>query len=234
MTRRTAQSISRIWSSRPTKCTAQGGAGSKRSMLGCDPGAGQERAIMRGPNARLRGRIPASGARRRAEEGPLWGSDPADAHGIGFDTTRSRSAPRSHPASGSLLRVAPIPATRFGAPPILAATLRAGTSFGLSPPALGERSFGAETGWGVPQLPQPGARAPFPQTGLRQTSHGAPLSLPLPIFAILAAGSFASRAKIVPAHHAFHCVTGSNRLGRVRRCGFGQARFRPRSKKPQG
>jgi len=57
---------------------------------------------MRGPNARLRGRIPASGA----------------------------------------------PATRFGAPPILIATLRAGTNFGLLPPALGERSFGAETGAG--------------------------------------------------------------------------------------
>ena len=94
------------WSSRPTKCPAQGGAGSKRSMLGCDPGAGHKRAFMRRTGAHLRGRIPASGARRRAEEGPLWGSDPADAHGIGFDTTRSRSAPRSHPASGSLLHAA--------------------------------------------------------------------------------------------------------------------------------
>jgi len=35
------------------------------------------------------------------------------------------------------------------------------------------------------------------------------LSLPLPIFAILAVESFASCAKIVPAHHAFHHVTGS-------------------------
>jgi hypothetical protein len=48
-------------------------------------------------------------ARRRAEEGPLWGSDPGDAHGIGMRTTRPRSAPRSHPASGSLLHVPPIP-----------------------------------------------------------------------------------------------------------------------------
>ena len=35
------------------------------------------------------------------------------------------------------------------------------------------------------------------------------LSLPLPIFAILAAVSFASCAKIVPARHAFHYVTSS-------------------------
>jgi len=55
------------------------------------------------------------GARRRAEEGPLWGSDPEDAHGIGIHTTRPRSAPRSHPASGPLLHVPPIPAPRSGA-----------------------------------------------------------------------------------------------------------------------
>ena len=35
------------------------------------------------------------------------------------------------------------------------------------------------------------------------------LSLPLPIFAILAAGRFASYAKIVTAHHAFHYVRDS-------------------------
>ena len=167
MTRRTAQGISRIWPSRPTKCPAQGGAGSKRRVLGwrvvgrkrgpfgdltpetrigpdttrsrpvsrshprrrgpCStlhrpPGAGHESAVMRGTHTRLRGRIPASGARRRAEEGPLWGSDPGDAHGIGIGTTRPRSAPRSHPASGPLLHVAPIPAPRCGASPILAAT----------------------------------------------------------------------------------------------------------------
>jgi hypothetical protein len=56
-------------------------------------------------SARLRGRIPASGARRGAEEGPLRGSDPRDAHGIGIETTHPRSASRSHPASGSLLHV---------------------------------------------------------------------------------------------------------------------------------
>ena len=213
MTRRTAQGISRIWPSRPTKCPAQGGAGSKRRVLGwrvvgrkrgpfgdltpetrigpdttrsrpvsrshprkrgpCStlhrpPGAGHESAVTRGTHTRLHGRIPASGARRRAEEGPLWGSDPGDAHGIGIGTTRPRSAPRSHPASGAadeveqgpqtclgmrpesdakdrrprsparsdprkspgplfrspaiLLHVAPIPAPRCGASPILAAT----------------------------------------------------------------------------------------------------------------
>jgi len=35
------------------------------------------------------------------------------------------------------------------------------------------------------------------------------LSLPLSIFAILTAGSFASWAKIVTAHHALHYVMGS-------------------------
>ena len=44
--------------------------------LDATPGAGQERAVNRGTNARLRGRIPASGARRRAEEGRLWGCTP--------------------------------------------------------------------------------------------------------------------------------------------------------------
>jgi hypothetical protein len=42
-------------------------------------------------------------------EGPL-GSDPGEAHGIGVSTARPRSASRSHPASGPLLHVPPIPA----------------------------------------------------------------------------------------------------------------------------
>ena len=112
-----------ILARRAIKRPAQGGAGSKRLMLGCDPGAGQESArdcafLTRAFTVAS----PETGARRRAEEGPLWGSDPGDAHGIGVVTTRPRSAPRSHPASGPLLHVAPIPAPRFGASPILAAT----------------------------------------------------------------------------------------------------------------
>jgi hypothetical protein len=64
--------------------------------------------------ARLRGRIPASGARRGAEEGPLRGSGPRDAHGIGIETTRPRSAPRSHPASGAAVEVEQGPQRRVG------------------------------------------------------------------------------------------------------------------------
>ena len=109
---------------------ADGGAVPAPLWRRCDPVAGRARRFQsaclcapsrshprkRGPCSTLRraGRIPAkSGARRRAEEGPLWGSDPGDAHGIGVSTTRPRSASRSHPASGSLLHVPPIPAPRL-------------------------------------------------------------------------------------------------------------------------
>jgi len=51
-----------ILASRATKRPAEGGAGSKCCVLGCDPGAGHGRATIRGPHTRLRGRIPASGA----------------------------------------------------------------------------------------------------------------------------------------------------------------------------
>ena len=59
------------------------------------------------PPARLYGRIPASGARRRAEEGPLWGSDPKDAQRIGSDALMIGSTVAS-PQAGPLLRVSPI------------------------------------------------------------------------------------------------------------------------------
>jgi hypothetical protein len=97
-----------------------GARGGRSSACAGGVGATLERAERAAFNPRacacLRGRIPASGARRGAEEGPLWGSDPRDAHGVGVEPTRPRSAPRSHPASGSLLLVAPIPAPRCGAP----------------------------------------------------------------------------------------------------------------------
>jgi len=60
-----------ILASRATKCPAQGGAGSKRCVLGCDPAAGQESAEMRGPHTRLPGRIPARGA-----PAPRFGASP--------------------------------------------------------------------------------------------------------------------------------------------------------------
>ncbi len=60
------------------------------------------------PPARLYGRIPASGgARRRAEEGPLWGSDPEDAQWIGSDAIMIGFTVAS-PQAGPLLHVAPI------------------------------------------------------------------------------------------------------------------------------
>jgi hypothetical protein len=52
-----------ILASRATKCPAQGGAGSKRCMLGCDPGAGQESAgcavLTRACTVASRKRVPA-------------------------------------------------------------------------------------------------------------------------------------------------------------------------------
>ncbi|MBI4189711.1 MAG: endonuclease/exonuclease/phosphatase family protein [Betaproteobacteria bacterium] len=48
------------------------------------------------------------GARRRAEEGPLWGSDPADAHRAGSDAPMAGSTVAS-PQVGPLLRVTPAP-----------------------------------------------------------------------------------------------------------------------------
>src|SRR5688500_3070701 len=50
---------------------------------------------------------PVNGARRRAEEGPLWGSDLADAQRIGGDALTIGSTVAS-PQAGPLLHVAPI------------------------------------------------------------------------------------------------------------------------------
>ena len=55
------------------------------------------------------------GARRRAEEGPLWGSDPEDALGAGIDAPMSGSTVAS-PQAGPLLNVTPAPAPPSGAP----------------------------------------------------------------------------------------------------------------------
>src|SRR5258705_5459919 len=93
MARRPVKAIVVLLPRRATRRRVEGGAGSKRCMLGCDPGARQEAHRLHATHTHLRGRIPNGGA----------------------------------------------PAPRCGAPPILAATLRAGTSFGLEPPVLGER-----------------------------------------------------------------------------------------------
>src|SRR6185369_5285901 len=82
--RRPVQAIVILLPRRATRRRVEGGAGSKRFVLGCDPIARHEAHRIHAILAHLRGRIPASGA----------------------------------------------PAPRCGAPPILAATLRVGTSFG--------------------------------------------------------------------------------------------------------
>src|SRR6185369_13244212 len=84
MARRPVKAIVVLLPRRATRHRVEGGAGSKRSMLGCDPATRREARRFHAIHAHLCGRIPASGA----------------------------------------------PAPRCGAPPILAATLRAGTSFG--------------------------------------------------------------------------------------------------------
>src|SRR5258707_14390272 len=83
MARRAVKAIVVLLPRRATRRRVEGGAGSKRCMLGCDPETRQEVHRFHAIHAQLRGCIPASGA----------------------------------------------PAPRCGAPPILAATLRAGTSF---------------------------------------------------------------------------------------------------------
>src|SRR5471032_3647213 len=92
MARRPVKRILNVFARRATRRRVEGGAGSKRFVLGCDPAARHSAHRIHATHTHLRGRIPASGA----------------------------------------------PAPRCGAPPILAATLRAGTSFGPLPPALGE------------------------------------------------------------------------------------------------
>ncbi len=85
-------------------------------------------APMHAIHTHLRGRIPAGGARRRAEEGPLWDLTPQTRKGIGVYAPMIGSTVAS-PHAGPLLRVAPIPAPRCGAPAFLATTLRDGAIF---------------------------------------------------------------------------------------------------------
>src|SRR5580765_7572808 len=82
--RRPVKAIVVLLPRRATRRRAEGGTGSKRFMLGCDPAARREAHRFHAIHAHLHGRIPMNGA----------------------------------------------PAPRCGAPLILAATLRAGTSFG--------------------------------------------------------------------------------------------------------
>ena len=58
------------------------------------------------PPARLHGRIPASGARRRAEEGSLWGLTPETREGS--VTTLMIGSTVASPQAGPLLHVLPI------------------------------------------------------------------------------------------------------------------------------
>ena len=65
------QAISRILASRATMRRVEGGAGSKRILLGCDPGARQSAHRIHATHAHLHGRIPASGA-----PAPRFGAPP--------------------------------------------------------------------------------------------------------------------------------------------------------------
>src|SRR5579862_5417383 len=130
MARRPVKAIVVLLPRRATLRRVEGGAGSKRCVLGCDPVTRQEAHRFHAIHAHLHGHIPASEARRRAEEGSLWDLTPQTRIGIGMCAPMIGSTVAS-PQAGPLLWVAPIPAPRYGAPPILATTLRAGTSFGL-------------------------------------------------------------------------------------------------------
>ena len=90
---------------------------------------------------------------------------------LGAPIPRDSRAPlRSHPRRGPLLH-APVRRRSWLQPFGLARVLA------RCSPVLGERSFGAETGsMRCRTSLLPGARAPFPQAGLRLTSHGASLS----------------------------------------------------------
>src|SRR5258706_13151035 len=128
MVRRPVKRILNVFARRATRRRVEGGAGSKRCMLGCDPAARQEAHRIHAIHTHLHSRIPMNGA----------------------------------------------PAPRRGAPPILAATLRAGTSFWPVAPGSRRKDFvlGAETG-AERRKCIPGAMAPFRQSGLRLRSNGA-------------------------------------------------------------
>ena len=70
-----------------TPAPAEGGAGSKRTVLGCDPGAGCSAAIARVLTCAFTVASPKSGA-SRGGRGTLWDLTPGDAHGSAFETTR--------------------------------------------------------------------------------------------------------------------------------------------------
>jgi len=88
-----------ILASRATKCPVQGGAGSKRFMLGCDPGAGQESAgcavLTRACTVASRKRAPAP----RSGASPVLAATPCGlarvlAHGFVASPLLSRSKRR--------------------------------------------------------------------------------------------------------------------------------------------
>src|SRR6266581_3103744 len=83
MARRPVKAIVILLPRRATRRRVDGGAGSKRCMLGCDPVARQEAHRIHAIHAHLRDRILMNGARRRAEEGSLWDLTPQTRSGIG-------------------------------------------------------------------------------------------------------------------------------------------------------
>ena len=87
------------------------GHGEHHAPAGGDHGYGT--ASHAGPAAS--GVTSSKGARPRAEEGPLWGSDPADAHRSGGDAPMAGSTVAS-PQVGPLLNVTPAPVPPSGAP----------------------------------------------------------------------------------------------------------------------
>ncbi len=170
MARRSVQPIVILLANRATRRRVEGGAGSKRFVLGCDPAARHSVHRIHATLAHLHGRIPASGA----------------------------------------------PAPRSGVPPILAATLRAGTSLARSPPAHGERSCGAEaeakrrrrfsSSRGMGAVPASGPTANESRRllvashWLRTAKRRALLRVP---------------SQTRDSAHAFHCVTHPKNRGRI-------------------
>ena len=131
MARRPVKAIVVLLPRRATRRRVEGGAGSKRSMLGCGPAAQQEAHRIHANHAHLHGRIPM--------------------HGPPCPTLRCAADSGCNPSGWHE----------------------------FWPAAPGSRRkdsvFGAETG-AVRRIAITGATSPFPQTGLRLTSHGAALS----------------------------------------------------------
>lgn len=91
------------------------------AVYGGSPASSEQGSRLRDANVRESGAAPSNagdasvsgvtspiGARRRAKEGPLWGSDPEGAHGAGVDALMAGSTVAS-PQAGPRLHVTPAP-----------------------------------------------------------------------------------------------------------------------------